>query len=75
MTTNPEVAARPQETTAPTKLAPVGRMSLTNYLMQSLIATTIFYGYGFALFGQVGAAMGLLITVVIYAVQIPLSHL
>lgn len=55
-------------------LAPVGRMGLTNYLMQSLVATTIFYGYGFALFGQVGAAMGLLITVVIYAVQIPLSH-
>lgn len=33
-------------------LADVGRMALTNYLAQSLIATTFFYGYGFAQFGQ-----------------------
>lgn len=37
-------------------LAPVGRMALTNYLMQSMIATTIFYGHGFGLFGTVGRA-------------------
>lgn len=54
-------------------LAAVGRMALTNYLMQSLIATTLFYGYGFGLFGQVGPGLGLLITVAIYALQIPLS--
>lgn len=33
-------------------LANVGRMALTNYLLQSLIATTIFYGYGLGQFGQ-----------------------
>lgn len=54
-------------------LAAVGRMALTNYLMQSLIATTLFYGYGFGLFGQVGPGLGLLITVAIYGLQIPLS--
>ena len=54
-------------------LAAVGRMALTNYLLQSLIATTLFYGYGFGLFGQVGPALGLLITVAIFGVQIPLS--
>jgi uncharacterized protein len=35
------------------RLAAVGRMALTNYLMQTLIATTIFYGYGLGLFGSV----------------------
>ncbi len=54
-------------------LAAVGRMALTNYLLQSLIATTIFYGYGFGLFGQVGPALGLLFTIVIFAAQIPFS--
>lgn len=54
-------------------LAAVGRMALTNYLMQSLIATSLFYGYGFGLFGQVGPGVGLLITIAIYALQIPLS--
>ena len=55
-------------------LAPVGRMALTNYLLQSLICTTIFYGYGFGLFGKMGAAAGIVLTVVIYALQIPWSH-
>ena len=54
-------------------LAAVGRMALTNYLMQSLVATTLFYGYGFGLFGQIGPGLGLLITVAIYGLQIPLS--
>jgi uncharacterized protein len=37
-------------------LAPVGRMALTNYLMQSILATLIFYGHGLGLFGTVGRA-------------------
>lgn len=31
----------------------VGRTALSNYLFQTLVATTIFYGYGLGLFGQV----------------------
>ena len=54
-------------------LSAVGRMALTNYLLQSLVATTIFYGYGFGQFGQVGPALGLLITIAIFVAQIPLS--
>jgi len=34
-------------------LAAVGRMAFTNYLMQTLICTTIFYGYGLGLFGWI----------------------
>lgn len=33
-------------------LAAVGQMALTNYLMQTLICTTIFYGHGLAMFQQ-----------------------
>ena len=51
-------------------LAPTGRMALTNYLMQSVIATTIFYGYGLGLFGQVSAAVGLLLTFAIYGLEL-----
>lgn len=55
-------------------LAPVGQMALTNYLLQSIICTMIFYGYGLALFGQVGAAWGIVLSLAIYLLQIPFSH-
>jgi len=36
-----------------TRLAAVGRMALSNYLTHSLVCTTLFYGYGFGLFGHI----------------------
>lgn len=54
-------------------LSYVGRMSLTNYLLQTVICTTLFYGYGFRLYSKIGIAGGILLTMVIYAIQIPLS--
>ena len=54
-------------------LAAVGRMALSNYLLQSLICTTIFYSYGLALFGKVRPSLGLLLTITIFLIQIPLS--
>jgi uncharacterized protein len=54
-------------------LASVGRMALTNYLLQTVVCTTIFYSYGLGLFGQVGPAAGILLTIAIYALQIPFS--
>ncbi len=56
------------------RLAPVGRMALTNYLLQSLICVTLFYGYGLGLYGRIGQAEGLLLTAVIFLLQIPFSN-
>ncbi len=55
-------------------LAPVGRMALTNYISHSLICTTLFYGYGFALYAQLGPAITALIAIVIFVAQIALSN-
>jgi len=54
-------------------LAKVGRMALTNYLLQSTICSILFFGYGFALYGKVGIAAGVLLTIAIYAVNILFS--
>jgi uncharacterized protein len=35
------------------RFAAVGRMALTNYLMHSIVLTTVFYGYGLALYGSI----------------------
>ncbi|MGE7021660.1 DUF418 domain-containing protein [Solibacillus cecembensis] len=55
--------------------APIGKLSLSNYLMQSIICTTIFYGYGFGLFGQLGVFVGILLSVIIYVIQLKISQL
>jgi uncharacterized protein len=52
----------------------VGRLSLSNYLLQSVICTTIFYGYGLELFGKLGVLAGILLTVVIYSIQLAGSY-
>jgi uncharacterized protein len=61
-----------QERLFPVALA--GRMALTNYLMQSLICTTLFYGYGFGLYGQIGPALGVLLTLLIFSLQVLFSR-
>ncbi|MEO3810953.1 DUF418 domain-containing protein [Sphaerisporangium sp. B11E5] len=54
-------------------LAPAGTMSLTNYIMQSVLMCLIFTAYGLSLAGQV-SPLGLLgITVVICAAQVAYS--
>jgi uncharacterized protein len=47
-----------------------GRMALTNYLLQSVICTTIFYGHGLGLFGRVERTGQLAIVVAIWAFQL-----
>lgn len=43
--------------------APLGRMSLTSYVMQSLIGSTLYHGFGFALYKVTGSNMSLAIGV------------
>ena len=49
------------------RFAAVGRMALTNYLMHSVILTTVFYGYGLNLYAEVGrfAQMGFVVAVIV----------
>lgn len=56
-------------------LAPVGRMALTNYLLQTVICVLIFYGYGFGQFGRSGATTATLIALAIFLFQILISAL
>ena len=56
-------------------LANAGRMSMTIYIMQSLIATTIFYSYGFGLYGQVDLLVGTLMALGIFTVQLIFAEL
>lgn len=51
----------------------MGRMALSNYLLQSIICTTIFYSYGFGLYGKVGPALGFILSIVIFIIQIFIS--
>lgn len=44
-------------------------MALTNYIMQTAICVTIFYGYGFGRFGTIGATAATSIALVIFAFQ------
>jgi uncharacterized protein len=53
--------------------AAAGRMALSNYLLQSLVCTTIFYSYGLGLYGSVGRTAGVGLAVAIYAAQLPFS--
>jgi len=56
------------------RLAPFGRMALTNYLMQSLICCLIFKSYGLGLFGSMGPLFFTLIGIGILAFQIIFSN-
>ncbi len=55
-------------------LSPIGRMSLSNYLFQSLVGTTLYYGFGFGLYKYTGASYCLLIGIVLAVMQCYLSH-
>jgi uncharacterized protein len=55
------------------RLAAVGRMALTNYLTHSIVCTTLFYGYGFGLFGTINRTGLAAIVLAIWAFQLWMS--
>ena len=55
------------------RLAAVGRMALSNYLTHSIVCTTLFYGYGFGLFGQINRTGLAAIVLTIWAAQLLIS--
>lgn len=55
------------------RLAAVGRMALTNYLLQSILGVLIFHGYGLGLFGSVSRFELWWFILGIWAVQLVLS--
>ena len=55
-------------------LAPVGRMALTNYLLQSAIVTTIFYSYGGGFYGKISFLGGLGVIGLVWAIELTLSR-
>jgi uncharacterized protein len=55
-------------------LAPIGRMALTNYILQTVIAVLFFYGVGFGIGPRFGLAGVLVATVIIFAAQLVASR-
>ncbi|MES2859013.1 MAG: DUF418 domain-containing protein [Pseudomonadota bacterium] len=55
-------------------LAPAGRMALTNYLLQSVVCTAIFYGYGLGFFERLPRAWQPVFVVALFALQVAFSH-
>ncbi len=51
-------------------IALIGRMSLTNYLLQSVVLSFIFYGWGFGLFGHTNVILLVIIAILIYICQL-----
>jgi len=51
-------------------VAKVGRMSMTTYLTQSIVATTIFYSYGLGLYGKMDLVTGTWLAVGVFIIQI-----
>lgn len=58
-----------------TLFANVGRMALTNYIMQTIMASLFFFGFGFGQFGNYGALGLLIFCVSVWIIQIAYSNI
>lgn len=55
-------------------LAPYGRMSLTDYITQSIIGSFLYYGYGLALHTVCGHTYSFLVGIAMLVVQMAFAH-
>ena len=55
------------------RLSATGRMALSNYLGQSIICTTIFYGYGLGLFGGIERFWLMFFVLGVWLIQLGIS--
>jgi uncharacterized protein len=55
-------------------LAFAGRTALSNYLLQSMVCTLLFYGYGMGLYRKLGPAITIFLTLLLFRSQVGLSR-
>ncbi|MFN3188866.1 MAG: DUF418 domain-containing protein, partial [Candidatus Paceibacteria bacterium] len=56
------------------QFAAAGRMALTNYLMHSVVFTSLFYGYGAGIYGEFGRLAITGMALLLFALQLWFSH-
>jgi uncharacterized protein len=56
-------------------VAAVGRMAFSNYIFDTVVCTTIFYGFGFGMFGKVSRVTQIEIVVAVWIAQLTLSSI
>ncbi len=57
-----------------TILAPAGQTALSSYLLQSVLCTFVFYGWGLGLLGHIGPALCIPLTLGIFGIEILLAR-
>ena len=55
-------------------LAPYGRMSLTNYLTQSIVGSMLFYNWGFGMFRYLGITVSVCVGALLFVLQLSFCH-
>jgi uncharacterized protein len=57
----------------PRAVVAVGRTALSNYLLATILCTTVFYGHGLGLFGSVSRTGQLVVVLVVWTIQLIVS--
>ncbi len=68
------LSLRPRGSRLLAPLGQVGRMALTNYVLQSVVCSFLFYGFGLGLYERVGGAGLVGISLLVYLAQVAFSH-